>query len=110
MPTLVAIDAIGGDAFVTALRRAWDAGDAVLPVDPRLPSPARAQLTAALGAGLPASDGGALVMATSGTTGTPKGVVLTHEAVRASAMATSRRIDVDPTADHWLACLPMAHV
>src|SRR5439155_27241330 len=31
-------------------------------------------------------------------------------AVRASALATSRRLVVDPEADHWLACLPLAHV
>jgi O-succinylbenzoic acid--CoA ligase len=36
--------------------------------------------------------------------------VLTHAAVTASAIATSRRLDVDPDRDHWLACLPLAHV
>jgi O-succinylbenzoic acid--CoA ligase len=54
--------------------------------------------------------GDALVVATSGTTGEPKGVVLTHAAVRASALATSARLAVDPTTDTWLACLPLAHV
>ncbi len=49
-------------------------------------------------------------MATSGSTGTPKGVVLTHDAIAASARATSSRLAVDPGADHWLACLPLAHV
>lgn len=44
---LVAIDLAGGPAFVDALRRAWDDGDAVLPVDQRLPGPARAALLAA---------------------------------------------------------------
>ncbi len=39
-----------------------------------------------------------LVMATSGTSGDPKGVVLTHAAVAASAEATSRRLAVDPDA------------
>jgi O-succinylbenzoic acid--CoA ligase len=55
-------------------------------------------------------DGDALVVATSGSTGTPKGVVLTHDAVAASATATSRRLAVDPARDRWLACLPLAHV
>lgn len=54
--------------------------------------------------------GDALVMATSGTTGGPKGVVLTHTAVAASAAATSARLGVDPTAHRWLACLPLSHV
>jgi O-succinylbenzoic acid--CoA ligase len=37
-------------------------------------------------------------------------VVLTHEAVRASALATSARLEVDPGHDRWLACLPLAHI
>jgi O-succinylbenzoic acid--CoA ligase len=123
VPALVALDLPGGPAFVDAVRRAWDAGDAVLPVDRRLPEPARRALVAALrpatvidGDGAHAIDGGqptlegdAVVLATSGTTGTPKGVVLTHAAVAASARATSARIGV-AAADQWLACLPLAHV
>src|SRR3546814_3886257 len=58
----------------------------------------------------PVDQGDALVVATSGTTGTPKGVVLTHDAVLASALATSAALGVDPAADRWLACLPLAHV
>lgn len=123
MHGLVAIDLPGGPAFVDALRRAWDRGDAVLPVDQRLPGPARALLLDALGptsivstdgearldGGRPVEPGDAVVVATSGTTGQPKGVVLTHDAVLASARATSGRLAVGPT-DHWLACLPLAHV
>ena len=52
-------------------------------------------------------DGDALVVATSGTTGEPKGVVLTHDAVRASALATSARLGVDPVPGP-LARLPAA--
>jgi O-succinylbenzoic acid--CoA ligase len=55
-------------------------------------------------------DGDALVVPTSGSSGAPKGVVLTHDAVRASARATSTRLAVDPSRDRWLACLPLAHV
>ena len=47
--------------------------------------------------GRPVEDGDALVVATSGTTGAPEGVVLTHDAVRASAEATSERVGVDRT-------------
>lgn len=123
MRRLVALDLPGGPGFVDELRRAWDAGDAVLPVDQRLPAPMKAALLARLGAGrvidatgaarldhgAPVEDGDALVVATSGSTGEPKGVVLSHAAIAASAIATSLRLGVT-TDDHWLACLPLSHV
>ncbi len=62
------------------------------------------------GGGMPTEEGDALVVATSGTAGEPKGVVLTHDAVHASAVATSQRLAVDPDRDRWLACLPFAHI
>jgi o-succinylbenzoate---CoA ligase len=121
---LVTLDLPGGPAFVTALRRVWDRGDAAFPVDQRLPPTAKAALIAAMApaaaidssgaetrleGGLPTEVGDALVVATSGAAGVPKGVVLTHDAVAASAAATNTRLGVTP-ADHWLACLPLSHV
>ncbi len=124
MPELVALDLPAGEVFVLALRAAWDAGHAVLPLDPRLPRPAARRVLDGLrpsrvvdatgehrrGDGLPIEPGDALVVPTSGTTGEPKGVVLTHESVRASAVATSARLQVDPAVDRWVACLPLAHI
>lgn len=104
------VEAQGTTAFVDALRRAWDAGDAVFPLDPRLPGPARAAALAAVRPDEPVDVGDALVVTTSGSTGDPKAVVLTHDAVAASARATSARLGVDPATDRWLACLPLAHV
>ena len=123
VPHLVAIDLPGGPNFVDALQREWDAGNAVLPVDRRLPGAARSALLAAMAPsvvvdssgrhalpdGREVEPGDALVMATSGSTGTPKGVVLTHSAVAASAFATTRRLRLT-TNDTWLACLPLSHV
>ena len=109
MSTLVAIES-RGQTFVDEMLRAWDHGDAVLPVDPRLP-PARARtLVDSLRAGDPVSPDVALVVATSGTTGEPKGVELTHSQVAASARATATFLGVDPGRHRWLACLPLAHV
>ena len=121
---LVAIDMPGGPQFVETLSRVWDAGDAAFVVDRRNP-PARASAVldvmapsavidehgdeSARTGGRPIEAGDALVVATSGTTGSPKGVVLGHAAVAASAAATSARLGVTAT-DHWLACLPLAHI
>ena len=60
--------------------------------------------------GIGVDEGDALVVATSGTSGHPKGVVLSHDAVAASARATSDRLGIDPARHTWLACLPLAHI
>ena len=122
MPHLVAIDLPGGDQFVEVLRRIWAAGDAAFPLDQRLPGAARRAVLSAIAPdqlineqglhtldGHSVDEGDALVVATSGTTGSPRGVVLTHDAVAASARATSARLGVAGD-DTWLACLPLAHV
>lgn len=111
--------------FVDALRAIWDTGDAAAPLDPRLPPAARTTMLEALRPtrivgsdgeqhalvdGIPVAEGDALVVATSGTSGQPKGVVLTHDAISASARATSDRLGIDPARHSWLACLPLAHI
>lgn len=121
---LVAVKGPPGPAWAAEIERRWEAGDAILPVDHRLPTPAVDALLDALAptivtvagsgtderrAGRHVADGDALVLATSGTTGPPKGVVLTHSAVRAAARATSERLGVDPGRDAWVCCLPLAH-
>jgi O-succinylbenzoic acid--CoA ligase len=110
VPRLVPLVATGDREFVDALRRTWDAGDAVLPVDPRLPAAATDAVRTAMRAGDDVDDGDALVMATSGSTGEPKGVVLTHDAVAAAVRMGNAALDVDPSSDRWLACLPLAHM
>jgi O-succinylbenzoic acid--CoA ligase len=115
----------GGPAFAETLRRCWDDHDAVLPLDVRLPLPAinriieilrpsvvidRVGHSTSFAGAEPVEESDALVVATSGTTGEPKGVVLTHAAVEASARATSTRLGVNPSRDRWLACLPVSHV
>lgn len=127
MGRLVALDLPGGPAFVAALRRAWDAGDAVAPVPQGTPAPARDAMLAALAPHAivtahdpdpvvvdrrapPVGDGDALVVATSGSTGEPKVLVHTHAGLRAHAAAVHDRLAVDPARDRWLACLPLHHL
>jgi O-succinylbenzoic acid--CoA ligase len=125
MQELVAVESPGGPNFVDTMLRIWDAGDAMLPVDPRLPSAAIERLYESLRPtvvidpggrrhrrddGVPVLEGDALVIATSGSTGTPKGVVHTHGSVAASARATNAGVGVDPARDRWLCCLPVSHV
>ncbi len=121
---LVAVDMPGGPAFVNTLARLWDAGDACFVLDRRYPPVLAEQVLDAVAPAAvldavgeehdrrgarPVEDGDALVVATGGSTGTPRGVVLTHDAVVASAKITSGCLSVTDD-DHWLACLPLAHI
>ena len=126
MAALAALDLPAGPELVDALRTVWERGDAVFPLDPRLPAPTRAAVLATMrpatvigadgelpwtgGEPEPVADGDALVVATSGSTGKPKGVVLTHAAIAAHARGVHERLAVDPARDRWLACLPLAHM
>ncbi|CAN5239923.1 o-succinylbenzoate--CoA ligase [soil metagenome] len=122
-PALVALRLPPGPAFVGRLEEAWERGDAVLPLDHRLPGPGLRRLLSALRPAaivepdgetrlpdaVPVSAGTALVVATSGSSGRPKGVRLSHAALRASARAGARRLATRP-GDRWLCCLPLGHV
>ncbi len=81
-------------------------GAALLPV-PAHDDRQTAVLTTALRAGEAIDDDVAVVMATSGTTGTPKGAMLTAAALVASAEATHGRLG---GAGRWLLALPAYHV
>ena len=124
MRELIAIDLPPGPDFVVALNEIWNNGDAVLPIDQRLPRVARQELLKQLKAkevitsnnerlhldnSQPVEDGDALVIATSGSTGTPKGVVHTHESINSAIQITGTRLNCSSD-DHWLACLSLAHV
>ncbi|MGV8875299.1 MAG: o-succinylbenzoate--CoA ligase [Rhodococcus sp. (in: high G+C Gram-positive bacteria)] len=81
-------------------------GPAVLPVpadDPRETD----RLHDALSPGTPIDDGVALVVATSGTTGIPKGAMLSASALVASATATEERLGGPGS---WLLALPAHHI
>ena len=116
---LVAL-ALPRPAAARAVVAAWEAGEAVLPLDADAPAPELAALLAAarpthlvdgdgrraLPGGRPVTGGVAAVVATSGTGGAPKLVELGADAIAWSARATSRSLDAGP-GDRWLCCVPV---
>lgn len=126
--TVVAVPASLGPGLLDVIEGVWARGGAVLPVDPALSPPAREALLEAvrpgafvrrepgapprleaLPEGEPAPAGTALVVPTSGSTGAPKGVLISHRALRASVRSGLDRLGCRPD-DVWLACLPPHHV
>ncbi|HVT20986.1 MAG TPA: AMP-binding protein [Mycobacteriales bacterium] len=107
--SLVSLAMPPGEEFIAALESAWSAGHAVLPLDPTAPPRARGVLVDAMGPDQPVGEDVALVIATSGSTGQPKGVELTHAALEAANHAVHARIGREPD-DVWLSCLPWHHV
>jgi o-succinylbenzoate---CoA ligase len=104
------LTAVEGNSLLAALPAAFDgAGPALLPlpiepgvrgaiVDALQPDDAAAPLE---------RDDIALVVATSGSSGTPKGVMLTAAALLRSAHATHKRLG---GAGQWLLALPVDHI
>ncbi len=90
-------DPAAADRLVAALRPTarWPTADA----EPYAPDPP----------GWPAPTGTALVVATSGSTGQPKGVVLSHAALAASTRASVARLGAE-AGDRFALTLPLEHV
>ncbi|HEX3706175.1 MAG TPA: AMP-binding protein [Mycobacteriales bacterium] len=106
---LVSLALAPGEDFSAALEQVWADGDAVLPIDPFAPKAATDRLLAAMRPDLAVEDDVALVIATSGSTGEPKGAQLTHAALQSSIDAAHERIGREP-GDVWLSCLPWHHI
>ena len=120
-----------GPRLLEALAAAIDgSGPAILPLDPTLPRARIDELIAAFapttlettqdaqrlsragrgglaGPGVPEEV--AVVLATSGSTGVPKGVELPGAALVASARASLGRLGAAP-GERWLGCLPLHHI
>jgi len=126
--------AAGAGRLLDALAAALDgSGPAILPLDPGLPPARVADLLHAFtpatveteegairwrpddsrapapGSGADLPDGTAVVIATSGSTGAPKGVQLSADALLASARASLDRIGAGPGI-RWLCPLPTSHI
>jgi o-succinylbenzoate---CoA ligase len=114
----------GAGRLLDALAAALDgSGPAILPLDPRLPKArADALLTAFSPAAVETEEGTqrwhhagtapaevAVVIATSGSTGEPKGAQLTAGALLHSARASLAAIGARP-GERWLCALPVSHI
>ena len=121
---LIALDMPASKTFVDLVQRTWSNGDAVLPIDQRLPLAGKKLLldamnpseiidasstSSSLPNARPMQDGEALVIASSGSTGSPKGIIHTHSSLLAGALASATRLLLSAN-DHWLVCIPVSHV
>lgn len=102
---------------------AWGDGDAVLPVDPTLPRIHADRLVGRLRPAVvrrpdrvehhtgapPVPPGTAVVLATSGSTGVPKGIVLSHETLGGAIERSRARLGAGD-GQPWLGVLPLHHV
>ena len=124
MARLIALDMPASKTFVDLVQRAWSNGDAILPIDQRLRPSGKKMLldtmapsevidasftASSLPNGRPMQDGDALVIASSGSTGSPKGIIHTHSSLLAGAQASASRLQLTSD-DHWLVCIPVSHV
>ncbi len=119
---LVVLPATQDSWLVDEIAAAWEAGEAISVVDLSAPS-ARARLDAIAAHLLrlpsgdvdlwpdapPLPEDAAIVQTTSGTTGKPRAVVLTHANVAASARAVHERLALTPR-DHWTTALSPAFI
>jgi O-succinylbenzoic acid--CoA ligase len=113
-----------GVGFAVSLHACLLAGAVAVPLDPRLTADERSlrQAGARLviddppagdASALPprpwSADDPALVVHTSGTTGAPRPVVISHGNLLANALGSAVALGLDP-AERWLCPLPLAHV
>lgn len=94
------------DQVLPVLADALAGGPALLPL-PDGPPPLRESVIAALRPDEPLDGEAALIVPTSGTTGEPRGVLLSAAAVRAAAEATHTRLGGP---GRWLLALPATHI
>jgi len=120
---LVALQHADPQVMLRGLDAVWAAGDAALPLDAGAPDAHTAALVERLrpaevrtdagtdptGHDAPVPNGTALVLTTSGSTGQPRGVVLSHDALTTSTRLSRQRLGAADGVP-WLGVLPLHHV
>ncbi|HVD69333.1 MAG TPA: class I adenylate-forming enzyme family protein [Actinomycetota bacterium] len=121
---LLAVEFPPGPAWVEVVRRCWKDGVPFLPLDVRLGEDERRRLidrarpAALLDAtgnltvftpGEPVTEGVAVVVASSGTSGEHRLVELTRSAIEASVAGSTASLGVG-VGDPWISCLTPAHI
>ncbi len=128
MPALVAVRLPDPHAMIAAIDRVHADGDAVLPLDPSAPDDVVADLVrrfrpsglvhtrpdgrtriSRLPDGIAVPAGTALVVATSGSSGPPRGIVLSTAALDHGVTASLDRLGATP-GQRWTLSLPLHHV
>lgn len=123
MTRLVALQHADPQAMLRGLDAVWSAGEAALPLDPGAPAAHTAGLVERLrpaevrtdagteptGHDVAVPDGTALVVTTSGSTGHPRGIVLSHDALATSTRLSRQRLEAADGVP-WLGVLPLHHV
>jgi O-succinylbenzoic acid--CoA ligase len=107
-PRLRAID---GDPvrLLEALRAAWGAGDAGVVMGEAGVSALPTATQAALRGDLDLPPDTALVVPTSGSSGAPRSVILSHGALKSSTSASLERLGCEP-GERWILALPTRHI
>jgi o-succinylbenzoate---CoA ligase len=103
---LLTVTATDTPAVITALRAAL-AGEAAVAILPTTNSARSQAVRQAIDPATPVAESIAIVATTSGSTGNPKGVLLSHVAITASISAVDLELGFTP---QWHLVLPIQHV
>lgn len=94
-------------ATILAIYQALDAHRVIAPLHPRL-APAELDRQRTIVGDATFADEDAFVLFTSGSTGTPRGIIHTRDSILAAARASEHHLTWHDD-DRWLLCLPLAH-
>ncbi len=125
MSKLIALCKPQSNALVSEIFDIWNNGNAVAVLDPTFPAKYLKTMLDVLDPDVVVSEkkehtlrnrvvdlpsDAALVIATSGTQGTPKAMVHTHTSLLTSALATANYLGVEKGNGQWLNALPLVHI